>query len=1100
MPPQNPGDSWRYHYDTLWDSFDVMEEPEDEEDFFDELDILRNYESSEERFPAQYSSQSQKTSNDDEAGPSNTGEQDDTLENQTTTNDDTTSDVGPTFDHGDSESVGEQIQILDQADPISEEGRGKEKDKGHNIPCALDTESTAGTVVEKMATFLRESRIAKAMSDKTVVYESHVRAFWDTARFDETDKKIHAVLTKKDKNGKDIDVEIEFSVKDVRRVLDLQDSDDDPTIMSERLVKDLPKDSEDAMEMSIVNKVIIGRVTKDKDAKTKQMICRIKDKEYVAPENDKWRHDDSNSDNEDTKMNEMVEKKTRWWFVRDGKRKRTPKSSPAVVIPKDGENGSSREPQQKLVDEIVVEPSVVIEQGAELLKQTLESYLKKNEEIAAQQAQGTSVHAEKVTRVEPETKDQSDSSNGDSEATQSESELIPETLGRGKAQLKKRPSKKQKGSDEEDSPYDPEKSKKQRKKRKVAPVGVIPRNVRSKKSGADSQKDKEGKKVQHVQKEKPPSVDIPKEPEVKSKEIPVVETEKKTGDDDYVEITGFKAASPKPVQQNIPGSSHQKKEDFNFDFDNIGPATGIFSEDLPGESDMFNDKVVKELIQRVNKLEKEKGKAEEERDMLKSQIDDLMEAHNKIVAALVEKEKRMNQMKDDVEGNSKVFDSLTHGISSLNAKIKDLEDVNQKLNQLLNEMSEASSNEMKAMKLEMEAMKADKVMKDQQLQMLVAVVESHLKMNIHAAFDEIDVIKANERRMERERRVAEEANQKNKGVVEEVEVVDGSSSQLDAGGSSSQPDVEMIEVVEIQEPVEDDQEMVDAEEPHEPEFLVVGEPSEPVIVENILRRVEIIQRKRKAREVLLLEWKTDKFVLIGNAYPVPYNSKEVAKLLKFLDRKRKGRIARGEIVDEESDKELFRDDEEEDEEEEDEDKEDEDKSDDKDNDKSDKDDDNNDQGASGLLIREQNVQERVDELMNNELNEQEDEVEYEASSSGKQPVDQVLLYNPTVIYLSGKQQGEVEVRRTRAEMLEKLGLEDGKFKFDIEDEIPHSLAKDFEPRYPHEANHYDEVIVESASDSEEDRVDFHYEGEDVAFPTFTEMFQDKNEDELEKKD
>ncbi|KAJ0886399.1 putative RNA-directed DNA polymerase [Helianthus annuus] len=54
MPPQNPGDSWRYHYDMLWDSFDVMEEPEDEEDFFDDLDILRDYESSEERFLAQY--------------------------------------------------------------------------------------------------------------------------------------------------------------------------------------------------------------------------------------------------------------------------------------------------------------------------------------------------------------------------------------------------------------------------------------------------------------------------------------------------------------------------------------------------------------------------------------------------------------------------------------------------------------------------------------------------------------------------------------------------------------------------------------------------------------------------------------------------------------------------------------------------------------------------------------------------------------------------------------------------------------------------------------------------------------------------------------
>ncbi|XP_021984912.1 trichohyalin-like [Helianthus annuus] len=851
-------------------------------------------------------------------------------------------------------------------------------------------------------------------------------------------------------------------------------------------IKDLPKDCEDVMEMSCVNKVTIGRITKDKDEKTKQMICRIKDKAYVAPENDRRRHDDSNSDNEDSRMNEMTEKKTRWWHVRDGKRKRTPKSSPAVVIPKEGEKGSSGEPQQKLIDETVLEPSVVIEQGADLLKQSLETYLKKNEEVAAQQAQGTGVHAEKVTRGQQETEVLRSSSDGDSEATQSESELIPETVGKGKVQLKKKPTKKQKGSDEEDSPYDPEKSKRQRKKRKAAPIGVIPRNVRSKKSGAESQKDKDGKAAQHVEKEKSPSVEIPKESEVKTTEVPVVGTEEKT--DDEVEITGFRAASPKPAQQDIPGSSRQREEDFNFNFDYLGTATGVFSEDMPeGESDMSNDKAVKELIKKVKELEKEKATAKMERNSMRSQIDDLMEAHNKVVAALVEKEKRM---KDDVEVNSKVFDSLTQEISSLNTKIKDLENVNQTLNQLLNEMSEASSNEMKAIKLEMEAMKADKLMKDQQIQMLVAVVESHLKMSIHAAFDEIDVIRANERRMERERQMAEEANLRNKGIVEEIEVV---------GGSSSQPDIEMIEEVEDQEQeiAENHQEMVEAgdEEPHEPEYLIVGEPVEPIIAENVLRRVEIIQRRRRAREVLLLEYTTDKFVLVGDAYPVPYNGKEVAKLTRFFDLKRKGRIARGEIVDEESDIEMFGD----------EDEEDEDDSDVKDNkaddksDKDDKDDDDNDQGASGLLISEPNVQERVDELMNNEINEQEDEVEHEASSSRKQPGDQVLLSNPTVIYLSGKQQGEVEVKRTRAEMLEELGLEDGKFKFDIEDEIPHSPAKDFEPRYPHEADHYHDVIVESASDSEEDRVDFHYEGEDVAFPTFRELFQEKNEDELRRK-
>ncbi|XP_021996664.1 trigger factor-like [Helianthus annuus] len=139
----------------------------------------------------------------------------------------------------------------------------------------------------------------------------------------------------------------------------------------------------------------------------------------------------------------------------------------------------------------------------------------------------------------------------------------------------------------------------------------------------------------------------------------------------------------------------------------------------------------------------------------------------------------------------------------------------------------------------------------------------------------------------------------------------------------------MIEVVEEQEQeiVDNEEEMVEAEEVQEPEFMILGEPSEPMDVDNILRRVEVIQRKRK-----------------------------------FHDLKRKGKIARGEIIDDDSG----------DEEEEDEDKDDG-KADNKPDDKDDKGNDDNDQGGSGLLIREPVTQERIDELLNDEINELEDE-------------------------------------------------------------------------------------------------------------------------------
>ncbi|MFS7927025.1 hypothetical protein Hanom_Chr04g00304071 [Helianthus anomalus] len=166
--------------------------------------------------------------------------------------------------------------------------------------------------------------------------------------------------------------------------------------------------------------------------------------------------------------------------------------------------------------------------------------------------------------------------------------------------------------------------------------------------------------------------------------------------------------------------------------------------------------------------------------------------------------------------------------------------------------------------------------------MLYSVMESHLKMDIHVAFNEIEVKRVEERRIERERRLAEEATQKNKSVIEDTQETGGSSSQPEeGGGSSNQEDIEMIEVENVQEQdVENVQEQVDQD------FMIVGESSEPFDVNNVLRRVAVIQRKRKAREVLLLEWKTNQFVLVGDASSVPYSAKEIARHMKIKERRR----------------------------------------------------------------------------------------------------------------------------------------------------------------------------------------------------------------------
>ncbi|MFS7904220.1 putative transcription factor bZIP family [Helianthus anomalus] len=667
---------------------------------------------------------------------------------------------------------------------------------------------------------------------------------------------------------------------------------------------------------------------------------------------------------------------------------------------------------------------------------------------------------------------------------------------RGIAQLKKKPIKKQKASDEEDSSYELDEPKKQLKERKAVQAGVIPRRVRVKKSGAEPSKDKGGKKEKYLQQskvheaEKVQSVEIPKEPEVQNVEVPVVEVQKKTGgDDDYVEINGCKVATPpRPPPKDQLESSQPKDTTFDYIFEDIPTATGIYTEDIPEDDyDMFNNEAVKKLLKKVANLEKEKAKTEAERDILKKQVDQFMKAHDEIRMLLIDQEETMNKMKNDAHDNSKVFEFLTAEISTLNVKIKNLEDVNQTLNQLLSEMSEASSNEMKVIKLEMEAMKADKVMKDNQQSMLTAIIESHLKVDIHTAFNEVEIKRAEERRIERERLLAQEATERRKGVVENVV---GSSSQPEAGGSSTQEDIEMINVENVQ------QQDVEAGQ----DFMLVGESSEHFDINDVLQRVNVIQRKRKAKEVLLLEWKTQQFMLVGKASSVPYSAKEIARQIKIKKRRRRAKIARGEIVDDDSDIELFGV-----EEKEEDDNDDDKKNDNDDNmkdekdDKGDKGDDDNEQGASGLLIGNPNVQERIEELMNDEINEQEDDSQQEASSSGKQHADQVFVTNPTIIYMNAQQEGEIEVQRKGAEMLEELGLEDGKFKFDIEDEIPRSPEKNFEPRYAYEAYHYDEVIVEDASDSSDEETDFHYSGVDETFPSFAEMFKDRNEDEIRRK-
>ncbi|KAM0061709.1 hypothetical protein Hdeb2414_s0004g00139321 [Helianthus debilis subsp. tardiflorus] len=321
------------------------------------------------------------------------------------------------------------------------------------------------------------------------------------------------------------------------------------------------------------------------------------------------------------------------------------------------------------------------------------------------------------------------------------------------------------------------------------------------------------------------------------------------------------------------------------------------------------------------------------------------------------------------------------------------------------------------------------------VKLLYVVVEHRLEINVQAVYNELEILRVEERRVAREKELAKEATQKRKELIVETQ---------EAGGSSSHPEGADVEMTEAEVNVEEEHMEVD---PQQGFFLMGESVSRPYNLNDVIRMVKVEQRKGKVRAANM-------------------------KLLCYKEEEEKEKLD-----DEELDR-LF---------------------DDIDNYDPMNDDDEDDQGATGLLIVNPSVQQSFDDFLNDELNEQVEDQHQESSSSGKQHDDQVFLTQPKVIYLHSAFEGELEVPRTREEMLEELGMDDGNLKFDIEDEIPSSPEREYEFKLANEADNFNHVEVEEGSDISKEDTPFHYSGVDETFPTFTEMFKSQNEDELRRK-
>ncbi|XP_021996216.1 DNA ligase 1-like [Helianthus annuus] len=175
---------------------------------------------------------------------------------------------------------------------------------------------------------------------------------------------------------------------------------------------------------------------------------------------------------------------------------------------------------------------------------------------------------------------------------------------------------------------------------------------------------------------------------------------------------------------------------------------GEYPEDLPkGDFDIFNEGKINVLTKKVSVLEKAKAKAEVEREEFKEKLEAAKAENVALKKDLEDHAEVIDKLSEDLEEHAKVIDRITAEFDEVNVKYETVNEANKMLHQMIGELHETTSNENEVLRKEIEALRADKVVKDEQLNMLYTRVET--------------------RRAEREKQLAEEAKQKKKDVTPE---------------------------------------------------------------------------------------------------------------------------------------------------------------------------------------------------------------------------------------------------------------------------------------------------------------------------------------------
>ncbi|KAJ0681086.1 hypothetical protein HanPI659440_Chr16g0631761 [Helianthus annuus] len=276
-------------------------------------------------------------------------------------------------------------------------------------------------------------------------------------------------------------------------------------------IPNLPKVDGDELKLIHMDNETLKRldvyrgVEKGKEPKFKKKFVEIEKADYQAPEDDKWRHDNSGSDDETKKMEQFVPKKTSWWMKKDEKQKkktttpRTPKAATPKAAPKRAPKKQKSPPH--LVDEpdddvppenigITVASDPVADEitgdDHEIFSGEIEAIIANQDAAKAAQnveaaaggeKSGKNIEAMKETLVESEV--HLDSSETESESDIEVTKTAPTSYVSGKFRMKG-PSRKKKGSDEEDTTYEPSASEKENlkktkglRKRKAQPTSDV---------------------------------------------------------------------------------------------------------------------------------------------------------------------------------------------------------------------------------------------------------------------------------------------------------------------------------------------------------------------------------------------------------------------------------------------------------------------------------------------------------------------------------------------------------------------------------------------------------------------------------------------------